>query len=338
MIGLRSAVATALLLAGVMGMVSCDKAKLAVDAAREKFRGATDPDAPATPGGDVAPDMASQVDSAAEGVRFRRDLPFPTHLGVKVTQRRSYENARRTVTSALGMESSAANADWELVAVMDRQAHRVSIAVERSGEIARLKEGEKKSGNAVAQAVGGGSARIDFDQGTRGWRVSRQVGPAEFQSKLREQLFQPAMEQLVSLNGLGPRSQWFSASRRWAAGDRLVLEGDSLQMIFPPKSIGKVTLVYEVSEPINGHPCGRFALSGDVTVKGEITLGGQTMDREMSIKSGKVWCSLLHPLVLREEYEAVITEVEGSGSGPKSRLQGDVKVMNAWDWQKVTQG
>jgi hypothetical protein len=338
MIGLRSAAATALLLAGVMGMASCDKAKLAVDAAREKFRGATDPDAPVAPGGDVAPDMASQVDSAAEGVRFRRDLPFPTHLGVKVTQKRSYQNARRTATSALGMEASAANADWELVAMLDRQAHRVGITIERAGEIARLQEGEKKSDETAAQAVGGGLARIDFEQGPRGWRVSRQNGPAEFQSKLREQLFQPAMDQLVSFHGLASRSQWFSASRRWAAGDRLVLEGDSLQVIFPPKSAGKVTLVYEVSEPIDGHPCGRFAVSGDVTVKGEITLGGQSMDREMSIRSGKIWCSLLHPLVLREEYDAVITEVEGAGSGPKSRLQGDVKVLTSWNWQKVTEG
>ena len=338
MFGLRNVATTALLLAGILGTASCDKAKLAVDAAREKFRGATDAGGPAAPGGEVAPDMASQVDTAAEGVRFRRDLPFPTHLGVKVTQKRSYENARRTVTSALGMESSASNADWELVAMLDRQSNRVGISVERTGEIARLKEGEKKTGEAAPQAVGGGLSRIDFEQSSRGWRVSRQDGPAEFQSKLREQLFQPAMDQLVSLNGLGPRSQWFSASRRWAGGDRLVLEGDSLQVIFPPKSVGKVTLVYEVAEPIDGHPCGRFAVSGDVTVKGEILLGGQTMDREMSIKSGKVWCSLLHPLVLREEYDAVITEVEGAGSGPKSRLQGDVKIVNAWSWQKVTEG
>lgn len=335
---LRNAATTALLLAGVLGLASCDKAKLAVDAAKEKFRGATDRDASEAPGGEVAPEMASQVDSAADGVRFRRDLVFPTNLGVKVSQKRSYENARRTVTSALGVESSAANSNWEIVALLDRRAGRVGISVERSGEFPRLKEGEEKNGNTVSQAVGGALARIDFELGPRGWRVPRQTGPADFQSKVREQQLLPAMVSLVSSHGLAPRTQWFSASRRWAGGDRLVLEGDSLQVVFPPKSEGKVTLVYEVSEPVNGHPCGRFAVTGDVKVKGEVLLGGQTLDRETSIRSGKVWCSLIHPLVLREEYDAVITEVEGSGSGPKSQVQGNVEIVNTWNWQVVTEG
>jgi hypothetical protein len=338
MIGLRSAVATALLLAGLMGMASCDKAKLAVDAAREKFRGATDPDAPATPGGDVAPEMASQVDSAADGVRFRRDLPFPTQLGVKVTETRSYLNARVTRTSALGRESATITMDWETVALLDRRAQHVGVAIERSGEIVRPTEGEEKPDAGVERATGGSLPRIGFEQGPSGWRLVKKQGPVEFQTKIREQILLPAMGDLVSRHGLGPRPQWFSASRRWAAGDRLVLEGDSLQVIFPPKSTGKVTLIYEVAEPIDGHPCGRFSVSGEVSLKSEVRLSGQSVDQDATIRSGKIWCSLLYPLVLREEYDSVVTEVEGSGSGPKSRFQGNVKFLNAWSWQKVTEG
>jgi hypothetical protein len=335
MFGLRNVGGT-LLLAAVLGLASCDKAKLAVDAAREKFRGAGDPDAPAMPGGQVAPDMASQVDSAAEGVRFRRDLPFPTNLRVKATQTRSYQNGRRISVSALGTESAKVDFDWETVAVLDRRAQRVGITIERSGEVARSAEGEKKSEEKAAPAPTTGTLfRIDFTQGPKGWRVVKNPGPADFETKLREQVFLPIMDSLTSYHGLASRTQWFSASRRWAAGDRLVLEGDSLQVLFPPKSTGKITLVYEVSEPIDGHPCGRFAISGDVALKNEALLSGQLMDREASIKSGKVWCSLLHPLVLREEYEAVVTESEGSGGGPKSKFQGSVKVVNTWQWQKA---
>jgi hypothetical protein len=49
------------------GISSCDKAKQAVDAARIKMGGVTDPGAPVEPGGEVEPLMASQVDNAAEG-------------------------------------------------------------------------------------------------------------------------------------------------------------------------------------------------------------------------------------------------------------------------------
>lgn len=335
MIRLRNATALLLLCAGALGLASCDKAKRAVTAAREKFRGAADPGAPIAPGGEVAPDLASQVDSAAEGVRFRRDLPFPTHLSVRVVQRRTYENARRTTTSALGSEAAGVGAKWELVGLLERRAHRVSVAIERSGEIAAAKDG--KSDDA-AQAPGGAMPKIAFELGPRGWRVPAQNGPADFLAKVREQQLLPTFEQSVSQNGLSARAQWFSASRRWAAGDRLVLEGDSLQVLFPPHTSGKVTLVYEVSEPIDGHPCGRFALSGELRVKGEVSLAGQTADREMSIKSGKVWCSLLHPLVLREELDMVMTQIEGSGGGAKDQIQGAVKMISSKDWRPITEG
>ena len=78
----------------------------------------------------------------------------------------------------------------------------------------------------------------------------------------REKAMLPSLESSISNNGLAARKQWFSASRRWAAGDRLVLEGDSLGVLFPPNSTGKVTLGYEVAEPIDGHPCARFSFSG----------------------------------------------------------------------------
>ena len=58
---LRSAAATLLLAGLTYGSASCDKAKEAVVAAREKFRGA-DPSAPVAPGGDVLPELAPQVD------------------------------------------------------------------------------------------------------------------------------------------------------------------------------------------------------------------------------------------------------------------------------------
>ncbi len=334
MIRLRNALSATLLAAGVLGMASCDKAKLAVDAAREKFRGATDPGAPVKPGGEVATSMASQVDTAAEGVRFRRDLPFPTNVNARVMQRYTYENIRRSQSSALGSEVGGGDGNFELVALLERRAQKMSLAIERAGEVAVQKEEGKKS--EAAQATGGGMPKIDFELGPHGWHAPARKGPADFQMMLREKALLPGLESSITQNGLGARKQWFSPTRRWAAGDRLVLEGNSLELLFGPHGTGKVTLVYEVAEPIDGHPCGRFAISGDVDVKDDVSLTGEVADRTMTIRSGKVWCSLLYPLILREELDAVFTEV-ARGSGVKTRTQGAVKTVTTNDWKPVSE-
>lgn len=335
MIRLRSALSLTLLTAGVLGMASCDKAKLAVDAAREKFRGATNPDAPVEPGGEVASELVSQVDTAAEGVRFRRDLPFPTNVTARVTMQCELENIRRSQSSAIGSETGAASAKVEVVALLERHANRVSFAIERAGEIAEKAKDDKEAEAAKAKPGELLMPKLDFEQGPQGWRVPSRKGPPDFQNMLREKTMLPAMDDTIAQNGLGPRKQWFSPSRRWAVGDRIVLEGSSLGVLFSPRSSGKVTLVYEVAEPIDGHPCARFSLSGDVDTKGEVSLTGDVADRKLTIKSGKVWCSLLHPLVLRQELDMVLTEVESSG-GVKSRMQGAAKTVTTNEWKPVT--
>lgn len=335
MIRLRNVLSLTLLTAGVLGMASCDKAKMAVKAAQEKFRGATDPDAPVPPGGEVATELVSQVDTAADGVRFRRDLPFPQQVNVRVVEEFKYENIRRTMNSALGSETAEMSTKWEEVAMAERRGNRVSFTVERSGVVAEKKDGDDKTAEASA-ANEGALPKIDFELGPRGWRAPLRKGPTDFQLMTREKAMLPSLESAISHNGLGARKQWFSPSRRWAAGDRLVLEGESLQVLFPPKSSGKVTLVYEVAEPIDGHPCARFAISGDVDTKEQVSLTGTVSDNKATIKSGKVWCSLLHPLVLREEIDAVITLTEGGEGGVKSRIQGAVKSVTTFDWKPVT--
>jgi hypothetical protein len=105
-----------------------------------------------------------------------------------------------------------------------------------------------------------------------------------------------------------------------------------MALLFPGKSEGRVTLTYEVAEALEGHPCGRFAVEGDVTLKDDVSLSGESSNTEMTIRSGKIWCSLIHPLVLREEYEMVQTSEKGQGSEPKVRIQGAVDQIIAREW------
>lgn len=320
-----------------LGLTSCDKAKKVVEAARDKIEGVKDPSLPKPPGGDVASTFVAQVDTAAEGVRFRRDLPFPTELDVRVVHRVTFHNTRRIVTSALGAEKMTADGAFEIVGLLQRSGSQLALTIEKAGKVVDSKEAVEK---AKATAQGAPAAepsqflgtRVEFQQGQNGWHLPVRKGATDFNRKLLEQALLPNLSGVLVQYGVLPRKQWFSSSRRWIAGDKLVLEGDSLGLLFENGTSGKVTLTYEVSEALEGHPCGRFAVEGDVSLKNESALDGSVQSGELTIESGKVWCSLLHPLVMREEYQTVRTVTQGQGSGPKEKIQGSIDELRARQW------
>lgn len=341
---LRNAASLFLTIGMALTSASCDKAKQAVTAAKEKFRG-VDPSAPATPGGDVAPDLASQVDSAAEGVRFRRDLPFPTELSVRSTERFAFENARVVSTSELGAEKAPLTGKFETIVNLDRKSSQLTIQIEKAGIIVEQQEGEKKdSGKAVVPVAESSNARddaakrfagatIEFRYTGKGWRTPDSKGPVDFNRMLWAKQLQPALPEVMAGGGVMPRTQWFSSTRRWNGGDKFELSGDSIALLFPGKSSGKITLTYEIAEAVEGHPCGRFAVNGDVSLKDFVAIEGEVTDREISIRSGKVWCSLLYPLVLREDLETVQTITENRG-GAKIRIQGGLNIVRTRQWKQ----
>ncbi|MCW1924132.1 hypothetical protein OKA05_16310 [Luteolibacter arcticus] len=321
-----------------MGLVSCDKAKKVVDAARDKIEGVKDPGLPKPPGGEVSSGLVAQVDTAAEGVRFRRDLPFPTDIEARVTQRVTFHKIRRIATSALGTENMTLDGPFEIVSRFQRSGSQLGMTIEREGRVVDPKEAvEKAKGKATAESNAPESpplagARVEFQLGPNGWQLPARKGPADFNLKVLEQNLLPKLPGLLVEHGLAPRKQWFSSSRRWIEGDKLVLEGDSLALLFDDAGSGKLTLTYEVSEALEGHPCGRFAVQGDVTLDGSADLDGSITSGELTIQSGKIWCSLLHPLVLREEYQTVSTLTTGQGNGPKRKLQGAIDNLCARQW------
>ena len=321
-----------------LGLTSCDKAKQAVAAARDKIEGVKDTSLPKPPGGEVASTFVPQVDTAAEGVRFRRDIPFPSDIEVRVTHRVTFHNTRRIVTSALGTDKMTANGAFEIVGFFQRGGPQLSLTIEKAGPVIDPKEAVEK---AKASAQGAPppesepflGTRAEFQQGKDGWRLPAQKGAVDFNRKLLEQNLLPNLPGLLIQHGIMPRKQWFSSSRRWIGGDKLVLEGDSLALLFENGASGKVTLTYEVSEALDGHPCGRFSVQGDVSIKDETALDGSTQSGELTIQSGKIWCSLLHPLVLREEFQTVRTVTEGQGNGPKTKVQGAIDELRVRQWK-----
>jgi len=321
-----------------LGLTSCDKAKKAVEAARDKIEGSKDTTQPKAPGGEVESALVAQVDTAAEGVRFRRDLPFPSNIEVSVIERVTFHNTRRIVTSALGTEKMVANGTFEVVGLFERKGPQVALTIEKMGPVIDPKEAVEK---AKAKAEGAPpeeplpmvGTRVEFVQTSNGWQLPPHKGPVDFNRKVLEQSLLPHLPNMVLQYGAMPRTQWFSSSRRWIAGDKLVLEGDSLALLFDVGTTGRVTLTYEVSEALDGHPCGRFTVQGDVSIRNELSLDGGSRSGELTIQSGKIWCSLLHPLILREEYQTVKTVTEGQGNGPKTKIQGAIDELRIRQWK-----
>jgi hypothetical protein len=113
-----------------------------------------------------------------------------------------------------------------------------------------------------------------------------------------------------------------------------MLTGNTLKILDPYDVSGRVTLRYEGEEAVGGHPCGVFSISGDMRVDNQLQVDGSHHDAEISITSGKIWASLLHPILLREEYDTVQTLVrrEGKRGGPETKLQGGIHVKKCRNW------
>jgi len=130
-----------------------------------------------------------------------------------------------------------------------------------------------------------------------------------------------------------PQSHWF-AKRRLKEGAALTLSGENMEVIFPGATTGKIDLVYEAAEAIDGHPCGRFSIRGAYTMRGHMGLDGHRTDLEVTISEGKIWLSQLHPLVLRQDLETILS-ASSNGGGLAVHTQGEVTIKSRCEWKPV---
>jgi hypothetical protein len=111
-----------------------------------------------------------------------------------------------------------------------------------------------------------------------------------------------------------------------------VLTGGAIKLLEPYEVSGRVVLVFDGEEPVGGHPCGVFTLDGAYAVKDRTGFHGRREDAEITIGKGKVWASLVYPVLLREEYETVQTITCDQG-GTESESQGAMVVTRSRLWK-----
>ncbi|RYD46955.1 MAG: hypothetical protein EOP85_06400 [Verrucomicrobiaceae bacterium] len=312
-----------------LALSSCDKARNLADKARsavesEMAKGSADA-AESKPD----PELLKLVDETPEGFHFRKDLPFPSRVDVKVT--RSMEmDARSFETSVLGNTTNTVKGTQTTVTRLEKATSQVRYTLMESVFTEPVtKEAEKKE-PVVRQIAPPGKPRT-FQKSGKTWTSADTEG---FKAAALAKQLTPVFDQLLEENGLVARSLWFG-KRRIKVGDEVPVPAETLGMLLSGKVKGSFKLKLESTGAVAGHPCGIFSLSGDYNRKQFPDFEGDLTDEEVTVQSGKVWLSLLHPLVLKEELDTIQTFKRGSGDNPSSRTQGAIKVTITREWKQM---
>ncbi len=313
-----------------LATTSCDKAsKLASDAtasAKRMMSGKKQSSA-----GEVDPSLKKLVDQTSEGAVFRKDLPFPKRLEVRTT-RRSEISGRFFQTSAIGKQAETINGTRAQTSKLERTDTQVRYTHEQSAFTIPSKDKPEEGPKTVAnplETTAPSNKPITFLKAGSSWKCDDSEG---FRAIVLSKQLTPVFDELLIDNAIAPRPLWFG-KRRMKIGEQVIATGESLPMIVAGNAKGSVTLKLESFEPVDGHPCGVFSVTGDYSRKDIPDFDGKVSDEEVTIQSGKMWLSLIHPIILKEELDTVQTFKSGGYGGIEGRVQGTVKLSVTRTWK-----
>lgn len=323
-----------ILIPALLVLQSCDKAKeiaeQATTAAREQIGAKTG-------GGDgtkADPELQKLVDQTTEGVIFRKDLPFPSQLEVRVTRSQKW-SGRVIRDSAIERTSEALHGTRISVSKLERSGNQVRHTIEESGFSIPSAEDSKNPKQMLAdpfKVISSGGKSSTFIKQNDIWRADP---PNDFRSASLVQDLAPSFDALFVEYALAPRSLWFSNKKRFNPGDQITASGAYLPMLVAGDASGSLTLTLESFDAVDGHPCAVFSVIGDYSRNQFPDFEGVFTDEEVTIESGKLWLSLIHPLILREELETVQTIKSGPGGSQTTRGQGSIQLSVKRSWKPL---
>ncbi len=306
--------------------LSCDKAKNMIGKARSAVAseiskksdgsGSTTPD----------PELQKLVDQTEEGVLFRKDLPFPSQLEVKIT-RIDEVSLRSSEASEIEKTSRQVKGSQINVEKIERAGGQIRYTNLESNFIEFGVDEEKK---AEIRKTAKASKPLVFIKSGDQWKSNG----ADFLSAALSKTLSPVFDELLIENALAPRALWFG-KKRFKIGDQVKISGITLPMILAGKATGEMNLTLESFEAVSGHPCGVFKISGDYSRKKFPAFDGELSDQDVTIQSGKLWLSLIHPVILREEMDTIQTVRSGGRGNFSTNGRGTVKSSVVRQW-KVT--
>jgi len=353
-------------LAGVFALTSCDKAKQLADSGLRKvdeLRGKTSSgnspsgtanQAAAKPSilpkddGHIAPEWQSQLDRNADGVVFRKDLPFPANLTTRTTTEEVWD-VRVFIKSGLGSGSPSlqgVRGSVEETTLHDNQLRYHLVSSDWTPKASAAAAAAPKPNSPSAKADAKSSAKpasppatpapaenfaadlagaslepfeLAFQRKADGWVPARP--PTDFRAAAAALQIAEMAGQLPVVYALAPRAMWFG-KRRLKPGAVIPVPESQLAMLFDGKSLkGSLNLTFEDIEGVGGHPCGRFAVRGNVSRSGIVQAAGQDVSDELTIESGSLWLSAVQPVILRGDLNIIITRQAPGGVRFQGTLQ-----------------
>ncbi|GAA5115680.1 hypothetical protein JIN84_20085 [Luteolibacter yonseiensis] len=312
-----------------LSIPSCDKARSLAGRARSAVGSGGDKNT-ADDSGKVDPSLEKLVDRTAEGVVFRKDLPFPTRLDVKVT--RTHEVVSRVFeTSILGNTTTSLKGRQTTVTHLERAGDQVRYTLLESSFTEPVPEEQKKDKTkkpAVRQLVAPG-APLTYQRDGSKWTAD---GSGGFRGATLSKQLSPVFDLLLEENSLAPRKLWLG-KKRIQIGTEIEVPKDLLPMLVTGNPEGKYTIRLDSIGAVHGHPCGVFTVHGSHKRQRVPDFEGNFTDEEVSVGSGRIWLSLLHPVILKEETDTVQDCRTGGNGSPVIRSQGTAKVSLTKDWK-----
>lgn len=312
-----------------------------VDSAKKKA-GATASSVAET-GGEIDPSLRVLIDADERGYLFRRDIPFAKDVRVTQTTKTKFVSGRMSRRSALGNENQDLKGMARRTVVsFDRSGGRTSISLDSidAGALVAV-EGEATQAEPVKiLPYGGDPTMAGLKQSLRWdgkrWVLDRVSGPRDFKAAYWGDNLEPVASELLPRVGIVPRSLWFSGNQRVKLGETITLKGRDAALAMGQQGTGTVVMRLEKVEAVRGHPCAVFSITGNFQLKQSGRVDGNTESGEMEIEEGKIWMSLLQPLVLREEWKSIVTVSEDAGGATGLKVQGESETVVDREWKDTS--
>lgn len=314
-----------------LSLVSCDEvkemAKRAATVATKELRDKIS-------GGKVSVDVSLQelVDQNDEGVLFRKDLPFPMYIE-STTRVEKKICGRFYHVSELGKRVEKIKGCETTLSKLERKGPLVRFTLRESSfsipSTDRKQEDPGRTRNPLRQREPSMEA-VTFRRNGSRWSSDQEDG---FRAMVLSKQLAPVFEELLVDNALAPRPLWFSSKRRLTIGDEIDVGGQSIGMLVAGAVDGTMHLRFERIESVHGHPCGVFLVNGDYRRQKFPDFEGRLVDEEVTIEGGRLWLSLLYPVILKEELDTIQTFKPAGDGGQVGRGQGKVKVSVTRNWK-----
>jgi hypothetical protein len=309
-------------------LVSCDKVKSLAEKAKSTVASEVAKKAGESANTKADPELQKLVDHSPEGTLFRKDLPFPNNISVKINQR-SEVSGRFSQKSELGSQVDVLKGTITTTTKVERSGDRVSYTMLESIFTEPVIEGEASKDKPAPKVLETPSAPYEFVKSGSTWKSAI---PTDFRIVSRAQAIAPFFDQLLIENALAPRKLWFG-KKRFKIGEEMLIADDFMPVLIPGKVAGKLKLKLEALEAVHGHPCGVFSVSGNFTRKQFPSFSGVVTNEDVTVESGKLWLSLLYPLVLREELQMIQSANSGGQGGLSTSGSGSAKVSVIREWK-----